>query len=193
MIPLRPSVRTHSASRGLRGAPGSKALDHQQQPLLLIFLPSSRLGASPRFHRTEQSSNGRSHRASTGRQLAQSPQSEGEMDTRSEPQNRESGQCVVGLSGTGKTHVALGLGRAACQKGLSVGFVTAAALVHELMEASLQHHRAPPQTDQSGSDRRLTLRRASTGSGRLRGPARGRQRRSGTSAESGFGRSSSGS
>jgi len=29
----------------------------------------------------------------------------------------------------------LGLGLAACQKGLSVGFTTAAALVHELMEA----------------------------------------------------------
>jgi DNA replication protein DnaC len=40
-----------------------------------------------------------------------------------------------GPSGTGKTHVALGLGLSACQKGLSVGFVTAAALVHELMEA----------------------------------------------------------
>ena len=36
---------------------------------------------------------------------------------------------------TGKTHIALGLGLAACQKGLSVGFLTAAALVHELMEA----------------------------------------------------------
>jgi len=42
---------------------------------------------------------------------------------------------AVGPSGTGKTHVALGLGLAACQKGLSVGFTTAAALVHELMEA----------------------------------------------------------
>jgi DNA replication protein DnaC len=31
--------------------------------------------------------------------------------------------------------VALGLGLAACQKGLSVGFTTAAALVHELLEA----------------------------------------------------------
>lgn len=31
--------------------------------------------------------------------------------------------------------VALGLGHAACQKGLSVGATTAAALVHELMEA----------------------------------------------------------
>lgn len=42
---------------------------------------------------------------------------------------------AVGPSGTGKTHVALGLGLAACQKGLSVAFTTAAALVHELMEA----------------------------------------------------------
>ena len=41
---------------------------------------------------------------------------------------------AVGNSGTGKTHVALGLGLAACQRGLSVGFTTAAALVHELME-----------------------------------------------------------
>jgi DNA replication protein DnaC len=41
----------------------------------------------------------------------------------------------LGNSGTGKTHVALGLGLAACQKGLSVGFVTASALVHELLEA----------------------------------------------------------
>ena len=37
-------------------------------------------------------------------------------------------------SGTGKTHIALGLGLAACQRGLSVGFTTA-ALVNELMEA----------------------------------------------------------
>ena len=37
---------------------------------------------------------------------------------------------ALGNSGTGKTHIALGLGLAACQKGLSVGFLTAAALVH---------------------------------------------------------------
>jgi DNA replication protein DnaC len=42
---------------------------------------------------------------------------------------------ALGNSGTGKTHIALGLGLAACQKGLAVGFITAAALVHELMEA----------------------------------------------------------
>ncbi len=42
---------------------------------------------------------------------------------------------ALGPSGTGKTHVALGLGLAACQKGLTVRFTTAAAIVHELMEA----------------------------------------------------------
>ena len=42
---------------------------------------------------------------------------------------------AIGNSGTGKTHVALGLGLAVCQRGMSVGFTTAAALVHELMEA----------------------------------------------------------
>jgi DNA replication protein DnaC len=47
---------------------------------------------------------------------------------------RENG-IAVGNSGTGKTHIALGLGLAACQKGLSVGFTTAAAMVHELIEA----------------------------------------------------------
>jgi DNA replication protein DnaC len=42
---------------------------------------------------------------------------------------------ALGNSGTGKTHVALALGLAACQRGLSVGFMTAAGLVHQLMEA----------------------------------------------------------
>ena len=44
--------------------------------------------------------------------------------------------CIaLGPSGTGKTHMALALGLAACQKNYSVAFTTAAALVHELMEA----------------------------------------------------------
>jgi DNA replication protein DnaC len=43
---------------------------------------------------------------------------------------------ALGPSGTGKTHIALGLGLTACQKGLKVRFITAAALVHELMEAN---------------------------------------------------------
>ena len=42
---------------------------------------------------------------------------------------------ALGPSGTGKTHVAPGLGLAACQKGLKVRFITAASLVHELIEA----------------------------------------------------------
>ena len=42
---------------------------------------------------------------------------------------------AIGTSGAGKTHIALGLGLAACQKGMSLGFTTTAALVHELMEA----------------------------------------------------------
>ena len=49
--------------------------------------------------------------------------------------DRRENVIALGNSGTGKTHIALGLGLAACQKGLSVGFITAAALVHELMEA----------------------------------------------------------
>jgi DNA replication protein DnaC len=49
--------------------------------------------------------------------------------------DRHENVIALGNSGTGKTHVALGLGLAACQRGLSVGFTTAAALVHELIEA----------------------------------------------------------
>jgi DNA replication protein DnaC len=49
--------------------------------------------------------------------------------------DRKDNVIALGNSGTGKTHVALGLGLAACQSGMSVGFTTAAALVHELIEA----------------------------------------------------------
>ncbi|HEY8670605.1 MAG TPA: IS21-like element helper ATPase IstB, partial [Terriglobales bacterium] len=42
---------------------------------------------------------------------------------------------LIGNSGTGKSHLALGLGLAACQRGHRVRFITAAALVHELLEA----------------------------------------------------------
>ena len=48
---------------------------------------------------------------------------------------QKSNVLMLGPSGTGKTHVALGIGLAACQKGLSVGFTTAAGLVSEMMEA----------------------------------------------------------
>lgn len=58
--------------------------------------------------------------------------------------NKRQNVIALGPSGTGKTHVALGLGLAACQKGLKVRFTTAAALVHEMIEAvderRLQRH-----------------------------------------------------
>lgn len=38
-------------------------------------------------------------------------------------------------SSVGKTHVALGIGLAACQRGIKTRFATAAAIVHELIEA----------------------------------------------------------
>ena len=50
--------------------------------------------------------------------------------------DRRENVIALGPSGTGKTHVALGIGLAACQKGLKVRFTTAAALVHELIEAA---------------------------------------------------------
>ena len=42
---------------------------------------------------------------------------------------------LLGNSGTGKTHLALALGLSACQHGHRVRFTTAAAMVHELLEA----------------------------------------------------------
>jgi DNA replication protein DnaC len=42
---------------------------------------------------------------------------------------------ALGNSGTGKTHIALSLGLAACQKGFSVAFTTAAALVHQFADS----------------------------------------------------------
>jgi DNA replication protein DnaC len=50
--------------------------------------------------------------------------------------DRRENVIALGPSGTGKTHVTLGLGLAACQKGLKVRFATASALVHELIEAT---------------------------------------------------------
>jgi DNA replication protein DnaC len=49
--------------------------------------------------------------------------------------DRRENVLALGNSGTGKTHIALALGLAACQKGYRVRFATAAALVHELIEA----------------------------------------------------------
>lgn len=47
--------------------------------------------------------------------------------------------CLIGAAGTGKTHLAEALGRAACHEGLRVRFYTAAQLVTRLEEAQ-EHH-----------------------------------------------------
>jgi DNA replication protein DnaC len=47
--------------------------------------------------------------------------------------------CLIGGSGTGKTHVAGALGLALCRLGKRVRFVTAAGLVTQLEEAQQQH------------------------------------------------------
>jgi DNA replication protein DnaC len=47
--------------------------------------------------------------------------------------------CLIGGSGTGKTHVATSLGLALCRLGKRVRFVTAAGLVTQLEEANQQH------------------------------------------------------
>src|SRR5260370_25775256 len=54
---------------------------------------------------------------------------------RCEYATRRENVIAVSNSGTGKTHIALGICLAACQKGLSVRFYASAALVHELLEA----------------------------------------------------------
>ena len=75
---------------------------------------------------------------------------------------RENVLCL-GNSGTGKTHIALALGLAACQRGLRVRFTTAAALVNELMEGARRKTaaalpEAPPAA--GAADRRRTGLRA---------------------------------
>lgn len=54
---------------------------------------------------------------------------------RSEFVDRRENVIALGPSGVGKTHIAIGLGLAACQRGTKTRFATAAAIVHELIEA----------------------------------------------------------
>ena len=58
--------------------------------------------------------------------------------------DRRENVILLGPSGVGKTHIALALGLAACQKGLGVRFATASQLVHELIEARRREETAPP-------------------------------------------------
>ena len=53
---------------------------------------------------------------------------------------RKENLLLLGNSGTGKSHIALALGLAACQNGHRVRFTTAAALVSELIEARDEKH-----------------------------------------------------
>lgn len=47
--------------------------------------------------------------------------------------------CLIGAPGTGKTHLAIALGQAACRQGRRVRFFTAATLVNRLEEAQKQY------------------------------------------------------
>lgn len=47
--------------------------------------------------------------------------------------------CLIGNAGTGKTHLAIAQGQAACRQGRRVRFFTAAALVNALEEAQKQY------------------------------------------------------
>ena len=85
---------------------------------------------------------------------------------RSEYVARRENVIALGNSGTGKTHIALGLGLAACQKGLAVGLTTAAALVNELHEAHDEKTSVAPAAStgrvQAADRRRAGLRAAVT-------------------------------
>jgi DNA replication protein DnaC len=58
---------------------------------------------------------------------------------RSEWIEQRSNTCFIGSPGTGKTHLAIALGLAACRQGKRVRFFTAAALVTRLEEAQKQY------------------------------------------------------
>ena len=51
--------------------------------------------------------------------------------------------CLVGSHGTGKTHIAVALGQAACRAGLRVLFFTAAELVSKLEAGAEAVHPGP--------------------------------------------------
>jgi DNA replication protein DnaC len=53
--------------------------------------------------------------------------------------NEKYNLCFLGNAGTGKTHLAIALGQAACRAGKRVRFITAAALVNTLEEAQKQY------------------------------------------------------
>ena len=52
---------------------------------------------------------------------------------------QKSNCCLIGSHGTGKTHISIGLGLAACRSGLRVRFFTAAELVNRLEKEQKQY------------------------------------------------------
>ena len=69
---------------------------------------------------------------------------------RSEYILRRENVIALGNSGTGKSHLALALGLAACQRGFAVGFTTAVALVNQLLEARDEKRLLRLQTQLAG-------------------------------------------
>lgn len=69
---------------------------------------------------------------------------------------------LLGDSGTGKSHLLIGLGVAACEAGKRVRYVTAAALVNELVEAAddLSLSRVPLRACRSALPRRAGIPQA---------------------------------
>jgi len=59
--------------------------------------------------------------------------------TRCEWIRQRANLCLLGQPGTGKTHLAIALGLAACREGIRTKFFTAAALVNQLEEAQKQY------------------------------------------------------
>jgi len=59
--------------------------------------------------------------------------------TRCEWIERHANVCLIGQPGTGKTHLAIALGLAACREGMKTKFFTAATLVNQLEEARKQY------------------------------------------------------
>jgi DNA replication protein DnaC len=72
--------------------------------------------------------------------------------TRCEFLLRRENVLLLGNSGTGKTHLALALGLSACQRGHRVRFTTAAAMVHELVEAKDEKRLLRYQKQMAGYD-----------------------------------------
>jgi hypothetical protein len=127
-------LREHTPSWPANAPP---RVDHVAIPAPALRAGADRAGtADDRTHgsRPPSSPPPRASTASTSRRSPRSTRLDLDL-ARCEFVDRRENVIALGPSGTGKTHVALGLGLAACQRGLKTRFATAAAIVHELIEA----------------------------------------------------------